>query len=87
MDEEITKTEILVLIRSERESLEVMLEPLSDEQMIQPGVENTWSIKDILAHITDWERRMVQWIKGQDEPTGRIIEKAILNTFNLKEPK
>jgi len=30
---------------------------------------------------------MVEWVKGQNEPAGRIIEKAIINTFNLKEPK
>jgi hypothetical protein len=63
VDEQMTKTKILGLIRSERETLEAMLDQLSETQMTQPSVENAWSVKDILAHITDWEKRMVQWIE------------------------
>jgi hypothetical protein len=58
-----TKTKILDLTRSEREILEATLDQLSEAQMTQPGVENDWSVKDILAHITDWEKRMMQWIE------------------------
>jgi hypothetical protein len=56
------KAEAMELIQSERQALESVLAELSEEQMSQPGVENSWSVKDILAHITDWESRMVQWI-------------------------
>ncbi len=31
--------------------------------MAQPGVESNWSVKDILAHIMAWEKRMVQWLE------------------------
>jgi hypothetical protein len=62
VDELMTKSKILKLIQSEREALESVLAGLSEEQMTQPGVENNWSVKDIMAHITDWERRMVGWI-------------------------
>ncbi len=57
-----TKSEIMKLIQSGREALERVLAGLSEGQMTQPGVENDWSVKDIMAHITDWERRMVGWI-------------------------
>jgi len=63
MDEQITKTRMLELIRSERASLESVLKQLSDEQMTRPGLEGDRSVKDILAHITDWERRMVGWVE------------------------
>jgi hypothetical protein len=63
MDEQMTKPSILEMIHSERETLEATLDRLSEGQMIQPGVENDWSVKDILAHIADWEKRMVQWIE------------------------
>jgi hypothetical protein len=62
MDEPMTKTKILEMIQSGRKSLESTLSQLSEEQMTQPGVQNDWSVKDILAHITEWERRTVQWI-------------------------
>ena len=63
MDEKMTKEEILHLIRQERESLERTLSELNAAQMTVPGVESDWSVKDILAHITDWELRMVRWIE------------------------
>lgn len=28
---------------------------LSDEQLLEPGVTEGWSVKDILAHVTSWE--------------------------------
>lgn len=28
---------------------------LSDSEMMQPGVQGTWSVRDILAHVTTWE--------------------------------
>ncbi len=63
MDEPMTKARILGSIQSARAALERTLEALSQDQMTQPGVENDWSVKDILAHISDWERRMLQWIE------------------------
>ncbi len=57
-----TKAEIMGLIRSERGSLERVLAELSEGQMTQPGVENSWSVKDILTHIIAWEKLMVGWI-------------------------
>jgi hypothetical protein len=56
------KAEAVDLIQSERQALESVLAELSAEQMSRPGVESSWSVKDILAHITDWEGRMVWWI-------------------------
>ena len=44
------KIEIMKLIPSEREALEAVLVRLSEEHMSQPGVEDHWSVKDILAH-------------------------------------
>ena len=58
-----TKAEIMKLIRGEREGLEHVLAGLSEGQMTRPGVENGWSVKDLMAHIIDWEGRLVQWIE------------------------
>ena len=64
MTEEVhSKREILDAIQGERAALEAAIDPLTETQMIQPGVEHDWSIKDILAHITDWENRMITWIE------------------------
>jgi hypothetical protein len=63
MNEPMTKAKILTLIQTERHVLESVLVKLDEEQMTRPGFENNWSVKDIMAHITDWERRMVSWIE------------------------
>lgn len=73
MDEPMTKTRILELMRSEREAFERLLAKLSDQRMTQPGVESSWSVKDILAHITEWERLMVQWI--QESVRGEVPQR------------
>jgi hypothetical protein len=51
-----TKSDLLSVIDTERARLESLLQGLTQSQMVEPGVEASWSIKDILAHIAAWER-------------------------------
>lgn len=39
------KKDLLVAIDKERGALEVLLEPLTPEQMVEPGVVGEWSVK------------------------------------------
>ena len=57
-----TKVELLQQIQSERKSLEETLSTLTPTQMLLPGVDGEWSVKDALAHISAWERRMINWV-------------------------
>lgn len=50
------KSDLLDVIHTERERLEKLIEPLPEDQIIAAGVEASWSVKDILAHIAAWER-------------------------------
>jgi hypothetical protein len=63
MEQTMTKARLLALIRTERKLLDAELADLDGDQMTKPGVEGRWSIKDLLAHITVWEQRMIQWLK------------------------
>jgi hypothetical protein len=54
---------LLERIRTERRRLELNLEGLSAEQMVVTGVVGSWSVKDILAHLVDWEQRFLGWYK------------------------
>ena len=63
MTDPVSRQEVLDLIRGEREALEAVLSGISDESMLEPGVQGDWSGKDLLAHITVWEQRMVRWIR------------------------
>jgi uncharacterized protein (TIGR03083 family) len=57
-----SKSEALDLIREERQALEAVLRRIGEESMLAPGVQGDWSVKDLLAHMTVWEQRMVRWI-------------------------
>jgi hypothetical protein len=63
MEETMTKSELLALVRAERKSLDAELANLDGDLMTKPGVEGCWSIKDLIAHISVWEQRMIVWLK------------------------
>jgi hypothetical protein len=60
--EPISKPELLKRIRSERQYLAETLAQLSEDQMVKPGAEAAWSVKDMLAHLVAWEEYLVQWV-------------------------
>jgi len=48
------------------------IEGLSPEQMMLPGVSGTWSVKDIIGHVTSWEQETLSTLPdilaGQPAP-------------------
>lgn len=62
----ISKREVKRLIQGERRELERVLDQLDEDQWVRPGLEGDRSAKDILAHITTWERRMLGWLDESD---------------------
>jgi uncharacterized protein (TIGR03083 family) len=59
MDRQMSKAELLARIDAEHEQLLTLLQRLTDEQLQQPVLEGGWSVKDVLAHISWWEQRMI----------------------------
>ena len=59
-----TKEELLGSIRKTREQLERKFSGLTPEQMVFPGSMGDWSVKDILAHLVDWEQRFIGWYQA-----------------------
>jgi hypothetical protein len=59
--EKMTKPMLLKSIQEEHSLLEMTLARLNHSQMLINGVEGEWSVKDILGHISAWERRMISW--------------------------
>jgi hypothetical protein len=62
-DEPTSKRELMEVLQDERQLFDTLVARLSDTQMLEPGIEGNRCIKDILAHITDWEQRMILWIQ------------------------
>ena len=85
--ESMSKSELLDQIRTERALLEAVLEGISPQKMLLPGVDGEWSLKDVLAHLSVWERRMVRWIgmhlHGQppDVPLPWDVERMNAETY------
>jgi len=57
-----TKQKIIESLQTERKRLEQNLAGLSREDLEKPGVVGEWSIKDVLAHLADWEAHMPVWL-------------------------
>ena len=59
---------------------------LTDAQMTAPGVMETWSVKDILAHITSWEGEALTYLplimQGGKPP--RYSLQGGIDAFNAK---
>lgn len=85
--EHITKPELLDQIRAERQRLEEVIAALTPDQMLQPGASGEWTVKDVLAHISAWERRMIYWIgshlrgEAPDLPLPWDVERMNAETY------
>ena len=69
MDAPKDKQALIQVIRDERIRLAALLGVVSESEMLIPLEENGWSVKDHVAHIVIWEKRLVEWLgiveKGQ----------------------
>jgi hypothetical protein len=62
------KTEILEQISATHLLLEAHLSSIGELQMLQPGVNGDWTVKDLLAHITWWEQHLLRRLRtGRDD--------------------
>jgi hypothetical protein len=55
---------LLDLVRAKRAAFESSTLGITDEDYLLPGVAGHLSVKDILAHVTWWELRMLQQLNG-----------------------
>ncbi len=75
MANQMTKGELLGLIRSGLADFEATLARFTDAQMAEAKVQAEWTVKDILAHLTAWERWLLK----------RLSEGAKLQPINFTE--
>jgi len=81
------KAEFFDTLRTERARWDELLSQIDETQMTQPGVVGEWSVKDIFAHVTWFEREMVGmlqaraligselWDLSQDERNAVVFER------------
>lgn len=59
-----TKTQLLADMRRAHAEWEGLLAEAGEARLTQPGVEGRWSIKDVTAHITVYERWQADLLSG-----------------------
>ena len=65
MGKRLPKTRLLAEIADERATLLELLETIPRRQMTKRGMNSlNWSIKDIVAHLFDWEQRTNCWYES-----------------------
>jgi hypothetical protein len=56
------KKTLIEAVRNSRVAWDVLLAQVGEERKTTPGVTGNWSVKDVVAHLTAWERRPVAWL-------------------------
>ena len=64
MPKPLDKSQLLQSIGLERTKLDQSFNGLSEAEMVQPGASEDWSVKDILAHLVNWEQRGLHWYRA-----------------------
>ena len=56
-----SKKQLLEAIEVEWNALEQLLAKVTPAQMTEPGVVGDWSVKDVLAHLLEWQQMLIGW--------------------------
>ncbi len=56
------KQQLLKQLDKEWTAIKESYAGLSDSQLTEPGVMGTWSVKDILAHVSTWEEEALKYL-------------------------
>ena len=67
------KSELLNWLQKEYQQWQAFLDQIAPNLLEQPGVAGPWAIKDIVAHLNGWQRRVVANLqaaqRGEPEPS------------------
>src|SRR5947199_10709715 len=55
-----SKAQLVNELKQENAAWQALLDAIGEANMTQPEVAGGWSIKDIVAHMTEWRRRTVK---------------------------
>jgi hypothetical protein len=61
----VTKSELLAAIRRDRARLDALLASVPRERMTEPTLDGARSVKDVLAHISAWEKICMALVRNK----------------------
>jgi len=88
MDKPASKQELLKSIREERKRLEDALKGISPSDTVKASRPDDWSVKDLLAHIAAWEKKLLKWyetgLRGEKQTMPQWNTPGLIDEINLK---
>lgn len=88
MDDQMTKARLLDKMREGRAHLEALVSSVPRDRMTERGAPSEWSVKDVLAHLSSWDRYLLAWLeadaRGQrpNLPEPSAFSEAGVDQFN-----
>ena len=73
MNERMSKTRFLDMMQSARERWDSLLAQIDEAEMERPGATGRWSARDIVAHVTAYERGLVKWLESARRGESKIF--------------
>lgn len=64
MSRPLNKTQLLAALQKEYTALEKFLAPLTTEQLALTSAPGAWAVKDVLAHLYEWQQMFFKWYEG-----------------------
>lgn len=64
----LSKAQLVSELKQENADWQALLDDIGEANMTQPEAASGWSIKDIVAHLTEWRRRTVKRIQALRDP-------------------
>jgi hypothetical protein len=62
----IHRDELVSALQSAGDELEALIKQVGEARLAEAGVSEAWSVRDILAHITAWQERILAWAVALD---------------------
>ncbi len=59
-----TKAELIKALSAERAEWDAVLERVGETRMTVPAINDGWSIKDTIGHVTYYERWLLDWLEA-----------------------
>ncbi len=81
-----TKEELIAATVESWQRLDTAIAGLDESAMVEPGVVERWSVKDLLGHVTAWDllvvERLDRWRRGEPAPG---IDWTSADEYNARE--
>jgi uncharacterized damage-inducible protein DinB len=74
VDDNVTKSEFVERLVSARHRWDAAVDRIPPEEALKPGFCGDWSLKDVIAHITWYEREMIEMLDRRDFAGSKLWE-------------